>query len=149
MNAAIEAAAASDSQRTGFGVIAQEVRRLADRSNAQSVEISKITRELDGQRNELLARIESVSDLMNLLLGSSDEGQAKVQEQSAATTETIQKLKGTMQLLAQIAAQQKSEMAGVSSEVTTIVGDAEQAVRGSAANMKVGRNLMGLLNEDE
>ncbi len=145
LNAAIEAAAASEAHRTGFGVIAQEVRRLADRSNEQSVAIGKITQALNAGKAELIARIEAVSNLMTTLIGSSDEGQAKVQAQSALTAESIQQLSQAMRRLAEIAAQQKSEMAGVSDEVETIISDAERAVEGSAANMQVGSNLIALL----
>jgi len=147
LNAAIEAASAGDSHRTGFGVIAQEVRRLADRSNDQSVAIVKITKELDQRRTELLARIESVSELMNLMVGSSDQGQAKIQAQLEATTKALGELQQTMRSVAQLAAEQKSEMSGVNEEVATIVRDAHRAVDGSAANMAVGTDLIEILEQ--
>jgi len=93
LNAAIEAARAGEVGR-GFGVVAEEIRKLSDQSKGTVATI----RDLTVQIKELLDRAGAVSDLT---LRSSEE-QAAATQQISATVQELSKAAEKLDKLAQI-----------------------------------------------
>jgi methyl-accepting chemotaxis protein len=78
LNAAIEAARAGEQGR-GFAVVADEVRKLAEKSSASAASIDRITQELSGQYDAVeavLAKGETVLDSIKSSSGSMGEALA-------------------------------------------------------------------------
>ncbi len=90
LNAAIEAARADDAGR-GFGVVAEEIRKLSDQSKSTVPKIKKLT-------NIIMAKVDEVSDKSRNSLHSSQEQAAATEEitasieEIAAMTEELNKI---------------------------------------------------------
>jgi methyl-accepting chemotaxis protein len=124
LNAAIEAARAGEQGR-GFAVVADEVRKLAERSSQSAGEITSVTEDLNGKSalvnrsiegglSSLSASLEFVNNLSQVLdntrqsvqMSSAgvDDVTASVQEQKAASAEIAR----NVELIAQMAESNRS-----------------------------------------
>ncbi len=118
LNAAIEAARAGEQGR-GFAVVADEVRKLAERAASTAGQITSVTQVLNGKSglvdraiegglNSLAASLEVVNKLSNVLANTSesvhktsagvDQVTASVQEQKAASTEIARNVETIAQM---------------------------------------------------
>jgi methyl-accepting chemotaxis protein len=124
LNAAIEAARAGEQGR-GFAVVADEVRKLAERSSQSAGEITSVTEDLNGKSalvnrsiegglNSLSVSLEFVNNLSQVLDNTRqsvqmtsagvDDVTASVQEQKAASAEIAR----NVELIAQMAESNRS-----------------------------------------
>lgn len=136
LNAAIEAARAGEQGR-GFAVVADEVRKLAEKSAHSANEIDRITRELDTQSGSVEKTIEqgvrsiqatqkNVQQVSSLLLRAGDAVERattgvgdivhSVQEQKAATDSIAEHVEG----IAQMAEKNHAAVADTRESITTL-----------------------------
>ena len=83
LNAAIEAARAGE-HGAGFAVVAEEVRRLAERSAASAKEIGALIRTVQGSTASAVREMEETSTILDAVYVSSDQVGKAVQDLEAA-----------------------------------------------------------------
>jgi methyl-accepting chemotaxis protein len=95
LNAAIEAARAGDTGR-GFSVVADEVRRLAERSKRSAADIAGIIESTQDETNATVMAMEASSkhmhhglELMESVMESTDQVRLTTQQQGAATQQVV------------------------------------------------------------
>jgi methyl-accepting chemotaxis protein len=124
LNAAIEAARAGEHGR-GFAVVADEVRKLAERSRVATKEISKILGDI---KHETVA----AADAMRTSSTSMDEG-ITVSERASRALETVGAAIATTTCVAEGLAVRAQEMRAASMSVTENMASASAAVEENAA----------------
>jgi methyl-accepting chemotaxis protein len=87
LNAAIEAARAGEQGR-GFAVVAEEVRKLAEDSQASASSISEIINEVQDDTRHAVVAMESVSTGISSVASVAQDNAAAAQQVAAATEET-------------------------------------------------------------
>ena len=146
LNAAIEAARAGEQGR-GFAVVADEVRKLAERSRVASSEIAQMIGAVQKDTDESLARMECSAGQV--------EASARLADQAAAALARIRQAAadsaGKITDIAHAAAEQRSAAEDIARHVEHIAGMAEsadRAVADAADNADGLQGLAGALLED-
>ena len=124
LNAAIEAARAGEHGR-GFAVVADEVRKLAERSSTATKEISKILSDIKRETVSAAHAMRTSSDSM-------DSGIA-VSQRASRSLESVSRAITTTSKVAESLAGQAREMQDASTRVTENMAGASAAVEENAA----------------
>lgn len=160
LNAAIEAARAGEAGK-GFAVVADEVRRLASRTQGAAGEVSSLIEEIKTGTAEVLAavergtsEVEAGSQLATNAAGSLDEIVRSVQEtERRATTilrdarELVESSRKVQESIAEVAAVAEEssaaaeEMTAASEQVSGLIGHVEQVSQQAAV-------AVGSMNRD-
>ncbi len=122
LNAAIEAARAGEHGR-GFAVVADEVRKLAERSSKSTGEIAKIINNIKQETLNVVETMQSGSKDVKQIIGLAKNSQKSLQKILENTEEVVQ-------LVNQIAAASEEQSATsnvVSSNVETISGTVQES----------------------
>lgn len=138
LNAAIEAARAGESGR-GFGVVADEVRRLAERSKASAGDIARIVERTEEETQATLSAMEKGSKQMQhglLLLEEVAEAAAQVRQTTAHQRSAAEQVVAVMERatdasqLVSVTAQQIAASAG---NLATLASDLQRTAAATRA----------------
>lgn len=121
LNAAIEAARAGEQGR-GFAVVADEVRKLAERSSQSAGEIASVTAELNAQSAQVVRSIEEGLDA----LGASRSFVHSVGETLEMASESVRKASHGVDQVAASVQEQKTASAEIARNVEAIAQSAEE-----------------------
>ncbi len=112
LNAAIEAARAGEHGR-GFAVVADEVRKLAERSQRETKAISELIREVQAGTQEAITAMEQGSTRV-------EAGAVRADEAGQALDEIVRAVQGTMIQVSQIAGAAEEMVSGARGVVGTM-----------------------------
>ena len=138
LNATIEAARAGDAGR-GFGVVADEVRRLAERSKASAGDIARIVERTEEETRATLSAMEKGSKQMQqglLLLEAVADAAAQVRQTTAHQQSAAEQVVAVMERatdtshLVSVTAQ---EMAASAGDLATLASDLERTATATRA----------------
>jgi methyl-accepting chemotaxis protein len=142
LNAAIEAARAGEQGR-GFAVVADEVRKLAERTAVSTQEISTTVQAILQETSNAVQRMQSVSTNMSgsvALARDAGEALTAIDERARQTVDVVQSI-----------AHSTREQSSTSQEIARLVENIAQMAEGSSSravqNTERARNLQGLAAE--
>jgi methyl-accepting chemotaxis protein len=125
LNAAIEAARAGEHGR-GFAVVADEVRKLAERSSRETKQIADLIREVQGATHQAVAAMESGAMKV-------EQGSAKADLAGQALADIMAAVEGTVQQVTEIASSAQ-EMAAASRSVVEAMESISAVVEENTAS---------------
>lgn len=86
LNAAIEAARAGESGR-GFGVVAEEIRKLSDESKQTAAKIESLTRNIEASVSDAVKQVEHSNEISQAQASATEQMSASIEELSAMAVE--------------------------------------------------------------
>lgn len=138
LNAAIEAARAGEQGR-GFAVVADEVRKLAERTNEATVEIGQMMDEMQASKDATLSSIESAVVQVREGVSHASDASRSIAEQ------VVPKVEQVASAVSQISGV-LSEQSAATSLVLKDVADVAQAANATAASAQAVNESIHELN---
>ncbi len=138
VNAAIEAAKAGD-QGKSFGVVAQEIRILAEQSKSATVQIRVILNDIQNATSATVIATEQGSKAVMKGVGQSSQTNSAMQSLSTSISKSAQAAK-------QIAISSQQQLVGIE-QVTTAMSDINQASNQHVEHMKQIEQAIASVNE--
>lgn len=139
LNAAIEAARAGEQGR-GFAVVADEVRKLAERTTVSTREIAEMVKSIQGDTSQAVTSMETGRKEV-------EAGVNLAQQAGAALNEIVQGVQGVQDMVQQIATASEEQSAAaeeISSNVESIASVARQSASGTQQTASASQELSGL-----
>ncbi len=136
LNAAIEAARAGEQGR-GFAVVADEVRKLAERTSKATGEISGMIREIQKRTGNAVSSMQSASIKV-------DDGKALTDKAGSALSEIVSmsdRMVAMITQMAQSASQQAQAASEISQNISQVSVTTEQTARDSADSLQASNRL--------
>jgi methyl-accepting chemotaxis protein len=137
LNAAIEAARAGEAGR-GFSVVAEEVRRLAERSKSSAADIASIIEGIQSETNATVMAMEKGGKQMQaglVLLSAAADGTAQVrlttQQQRSATAQVVETMEQLSDASRQVSAT-ASQIAAASAALARLAAGLEHTARSAS-----------------
>jgi len=138
LNAAIQASTAGEAGR-GFGVVADEVQRLAERAAGATRQIETLVRTIQSDTNEAILSMEqSTAGVVN---------GAQLAENAGHALDEIETVSNNIAKLIQIISGAAREQAQVASEVSTTMGVIQEITSQTAEGTQVTARSIGKLAE--
>lgn len=142
LNAAIEAARAGEQGR-GFAVVADEVRKLAERTTRSTREISETISQLQGLTDQSVKVMDRGSKEMKLLIGETKKT-AEVFSRIVASSSDVS---GRVNQIAETTGQQTQAIAQVGKVVEQTAHDARETVENVSGAVQAGEGLQKQMEE--
>lgn len=139
LNAAIEAARAGEQGR-GFAVVADEVRKLAERTAVATGEIAQTIATIQSETRSAVSSIESCTARAHAGAAQAQKASASLAEIAAGADGTLEKVK----LIANAADQQAASARGITHQVESIRAAAESSHEASCKTRAAVANLNAL-----
>ena len=144
LNAAIEAARAGEQGR-GFAVVADEVRKLAEKSASSASEIDAITRTLAHQSEAVTHSI----DVAMVHIATSNESVATVKDVLAAASDSVGEVGKGLDSIANAASEQQQASAEVAAGIEKIAAMAQDNSDAAGQTATAARSLEALAEEQQ
>jgi methyl-accepting chemotaxis protein len=138
LNAAIEAARAGEQGR-GFAVVADEVRKLAEKTGSATGEISQMINAIQQQVRQTVLNMEQSQDEVGAGVSRAEKAGAAISEILAS----IESVSGMMQLIATGASNQRNMVTEIYSQVEQIDNGIESALALTQVAEKSCEHLTG------
>ncbi|MGC4404177.1 methyl-accepting chemotaxis protein [Methyloversatilis sp. MC4-4] len=145
LNAAIEAARAGEQGR-GFAVVADEVRKLAEKSGTSAAAIDTITRSLSERAAGLSDALTQGRNAVGVAESSSDSAAGVITVAHRAVTVAADEVRAINQALEQ-QSRAASDIAGNVEHIASMSGQNQSAVNTLASSVTHLQSLAGSLNE--
>jgi len=145
LNAAIEAARAGEAGR-GFAVVATEVKALAGQSKLSSTQIHEHLAQLQGQQTALNNAFTTLTNTMAEAHTATSSGDSTINVLTQKVTIASQHVRENLDNVELRLIAEHEKLASIADNVDVLAEDTRKAIKGSATNIELGSNAIGLVN---